>query len=206
MLSLNNVSLKANNKQILDGINAEVKKGELVLIKGQDDSGKTTLLDVISGLIPNYEGSISLFGKELCTIDFEDTERVFLVPDNLISEKRMTVSEFLSWNRERAPFYSPEIEASLIKRFGLNVGSKIKDLDESSNKSLQLIPAFSSGADLILLDEPDNFLNEESIKKWARIIEASVYGGKTIIVTTAGESALKDFGGTLWTMSEGKLK
>ena len=206
MLNLNNVSLKANNKQILDGIDTTIGKGELVIIKGRDDSGKTTLLDVICGLIPDYEGGISLFGKELRDMSFEDTERVFPVPDNLLIEKRMTVSEFLSWNRERAPFYSPEIEASLIKRFGLDGRLKIKELDESSNKSLQLIPAFSSGADLILLDEPDNFLNEESLKKWERIIEASVYGGKTIIITTAGDSALKDFGGTLWTMSEGRRK
>jgi|GEM_PF-1395348 len=206
MLSLSNVSLKTNNKLILDNISAEVKKGELVIIKGLDDSGKTTLLDVISGLIPDYEGKISLFGKELKNLEFEETERLFFVPDNLIVEKKMSVSESLAWNRDRSPFYSIEIEASLIKRFGIDARVKIKDLDESSNKSLQLIPAFSSGADLILLDEPDNFLNQESLNKWKRIIGASIYGGKSIVMTTSGESTLKDFGGTLWTMFEGKLK
>lgn len=53
-------------KQILFDIDLEIYPGEIVILEGPSGSGKTTLLTLISGLRTFHEGSIKLFGTEIC--------------------------------------------------------------------------------------------------------------------------------------------
>jgi putative ABC transport system ATP-binding protein len=53
-------------KQILFDIDLEIYPGEIVILEGPSGSGKTTLLTLISGLRTFHEGSIKLFGVEIC--------------------------------------------------------------------------------------------------------------------------------------------
>ncbi|MEZ4296698.1 MAG: ABC transporter ATP-binding protein [Polyangiaceae bacterium] len=52
----------------LDGVSLTVQKGELVVILGQSGSGKSTLLGLAGGLDRDYEGRVSLFGRDLATL------------------------------------------------------------------------------------------------------------------------------------------
>jgi ABC-type sugar transport system ATPase subunit len=59
LLSLENVSKSFNSKQILGNISFEIEKGSFVSIFGPNASGKTTILNLISGLIKPDAGEIS---------------------------------------------------------------------------------------------------------------------------------------------------
>lgn len=59
-------------KQILFDIDLEIYPGEIVILEGPSGSGKTTLLTLISGLRTFHEGSIKLFGTEICNATQQD--------------------------------------------------------------------------------------------------------------------------------------
>lgn len=59
-------------KQILFDIDLEIYPGEIVILEGPSGSGKTTLLTLISGLRTFHEGSIKLFGTEICNATQHD--------------------------------------------------------------------------------------------------------------------------------------
>ena len=208
MISLKNVSLDIKGVKVLDKISADARKGDYIVINGPDDSGKTSLLKVIAGLAPTFEGKMSLFGKNSEDFTEAEEQRICFVPDDLIQEDKMTVREYLDWSRECSDYYSDVIEASLIKRLEIDYNAQIRALSKNKNKCVQLIAAVASGADVLLLDEPDNFLDEDTLNKWLRIFNAINIGGKTIIMTACTGSVLAEANRSekVWKMSGGRLE
>lgn len=82
MLSINNLHAKIDNNQILNGINLEVKPGEVHAIMGPNGSGKSTLASVLAGReeFEVTDGTVEFFGKDLLEMSPEDRARegVFL--------------------------------------------------------------------------------------------------------------------------------
>ncbi len=77
MLSIKNLQAKVEDKQILNGLNLEVKPGEVHAIMGPNGSGKSTLGHVLSGR-EGYEangGTVEFLGKDLFELETEDRAR-----------------------------------------------------------------------------------------------------------------------------------
>jgi Fe-S cluster assembly ATP-binding protein len=77
MLRIKNLQAKIDNNQILNGINLEVKPGEVHAIMGPNGSGKSTLASVLSGReeFEVTDGSVEFLGKDLLAMSPEDRAR-----------------------------------------------------------------------------------------------------------------------------------
>src|ERR1700740_3541980 len=77
MLTIKNLAAKAEDKEILSGVNLKVNAGEVHAIMGPNGSGKSTLASVLAGR-QNYEvtsGSVEYLGKDLLAMSPEDRAR-----------------------------------------------------------------------------------------------------------------------------------
>ena len=77
LLTIKNLHASINGKEILRGINLEVKKGEVHAIMGPNGTGKSTLASVIAGreVFEVTEGELSYKGKNLLKLPIEDRAR-----------------------------------------------------------------------------------------------------------------------------------
>ena len=77
MLSIKNIHASVEGKQILKGINLDIKPGEVHAIMGPNGSGKSTLASVLAGR-EEYEvteGSVDFLGKDMLELSPEDRAR-----------------------------------------------------------------------------------------------------------------------------------
>lgn len=124
MLSIKNLHAAVEDKDILKGINLEVKAGEVHAIMGPNGSGKSTLSAVIAGN-ENYEvteGSVELDGEDLA---------------DLAPEERAHKGVFLSF---QYPVEIPGVSVTNFMKTAINESRKAKGLEEMpANEMLKLI-------------------------------------------------------------------
>jgi Fe-S cluster assembly ATP-binding protein len=124
MLSIKNLHASIGDKEILKGINLEVKAGEVHAIMGPNGAGKSTLSSVIAGN-ENYEvtdGAVFLEGEDLA---------------ELAPEERAHKGVFLSF---QYPVEIPGVSVTNFMRSAINETRKAKGLEEMpANEMLKLI-------------------------------------------------------------------
>lgn len=182
MLSIKNLHAGVEEKEILKGLNLEVKAGEVHAIMGPNGAGKSSLASVLSGR-QNYEvtsGTVSLDGKDLLEMSPEDRARegVFLafqypieIPGvsninflkTAMNEIRkykglepMTAKEFLALSKEKQKLV--EFDAKLVNR-SLNEG--FSGGEKKRNEIFQLAMLDPK---LSILDETDSGLDIDALR------------------------------------------
>ena len=99
MLSIKNLKVSINGKEILKGINLEVNAGEVHAIMGPNGTGKSTLASVIAGrdIYEVTEGEITFKGKNLFTLSTEERacEGIFLGFQYPVEIPGVSISNFL---------------------------------------------------------------------------------------------------------------
>jgi Fe-S cluster assembly ATP-binding protein len=182
MLSIKNLKAEINGKEILKGINLEVKAGEVHAIMGPNGSGKSTLSAVLAGR-EDYEvtgGSISFNGKDLLELPAEDRARegIFLafqypveIPGvsninflrTAINEVRkykglpdMEAKEFLALIKEKQKLV--ELDAKLA---GRSVNEGFSGGEKKRNEIFQMAVLEPK---LAILDETDSGLDIDALR------------------------------------------
>jgi len=182
MLKVTNLHASVDGKEILKGINLEVKPGEIHAIMGPNGSGKSTLSNVISGR-DGYEvteGSIEYLGKDLLELEAEERacEGIFLafqypveIPGvsnmamlkaamNSIrkyhDQEEIKAGEFLKLIREKADLV--EMKQEFLKR---SVNEGFSGGEKKRNEILQMAMLEPK---LALLDETDSGLDIDALK------------------------------------------
>ena len=148
MLNINNLSAKIENKQILKGLNLDIKAGEIHAIMGPNGSGKSTLANILSGK-KGYEisGDINYQDKDLFKLDIEERAHrgLFLAFQYPLEIPGVNTSNFLktSLNAIRKSNGEKELDALEFLKI---VKKKAKDLKiDEKILNRQLNVGFSGG-------------------------------------------------------------
>lgn len=100
MLCVKDISLSLGKMKILQGVSLEATAGELCVIMGANGAGKSTLLKVIAGEYMQYQGSVTIGGKELKTLPVAAQARTRAVlSQQLTLNQPFTVAEIVSMGR-----------------------------------------------------------------------------------------------------------
>src|SRR3954470_8909561 len=202
MLDIKNLQVKAENKQILKGIDLHVGSGEVHAIMGPNGSGKSTLARALSGH-PEYEvtgGEVTFEGKDLLDMDPDERARegVFMAFQYPVEIAGVNNSYFLkaALNAKRKHHGQPELDAMEFMQL-VQERSKILELDKSM-LSRNVNEGFSGGKKkrneifqmallepkLAILDETDSGLDIDALKMVADGVNAMRDPSRAFVVIT----------------------
>ncbi|WP_050637752.1 ABC transporter ATP-binding protein [Candidatus Stoquefichus sp. SB1] len=151
LLQIQNVSKFYGSKKVLSDVNLNLKSGKIIGLLGPNGSGKTTLIKILNGLLKEYEGNITIDGKE---IGVHSKEIISYLPDEPYFENWMTTTDALNLFKDMYKDFDYEKATSLMSRMNLEKGVKIKELSKGMKEKFQLALVMSRKAKLYILDEP----------------------------------------------------
>jgi Fe-S cluster assembly ATP-binding protein len=202
MLQIKNLQVKAEGKQILNGVDLHVKTGEVHAIMGPNGSGKSTLARIIAGH-PEYEvtaGEILYEGRDLLDMDPDERARegVFMAFQYPVEIAGVNNAYFLkaALNAKRKHHGQPELDAMEFMQL-IEEKSALLDINQAMLRR-SVNEGFSGGEKkrneifqmallepkLAVLDETDSGLDIDALKLVANGVNAMRGPDRAIIVVT----------------------
>ena len=100
VLSLQNVTMTYGNHRVLNGVNLEVERGQIIGYIGPNGAGKSTTVKIMLGMIQNYEGKVEIFGEDIASGDPSYKRRIGYVPEQAELYDNLTAMEYLAFTGE----------------------------------------------------------------------------------------------------------
>lgn len=177
---------------ILDDVSLRIERGQFVTILGPSGSGKSSLLDTLTGLRPADSGAIRFDGLDL----YQEYERLRTslgyVPQDDIVHRELTVGAALLFSaRLRLPAGTPALEieklvGQTILRLGLEarVHTPIHRLSGGQRKRVSVGVELLGRPAVLFLDEPTSGLDPAAEFKMMELLRHLADGGCTVVCTT----------------------
>ncbi len=194
MIEIKNLSFARGNFLILRNISLLISTGEIMVIKGPNGKGKTTLLSNIVNFLEPTEGTIEYNGQK---INNELASKKFLyIGENNFAFENLTLKQNIDyWLSIHNATFSKEITIKSIKYLfdELNLNKKYYQLSFGQKKKLQLLLLMLVSRDTWVLDDPFNGLDIESISKILTLISRKRESNGTIVIATHQDLSIPEY-------------
>ncbi|MGG5315281.1 ATP-binding cassette domain-containing protein [Enterococcus sp. AZ072] len=211
-LLLKNVSYSTNRPaiELIHQLNAEFLPGKVYLILGNAQSGKTTLLSLLAGLMTCSEGTITFDGQDLAEMNRDDYRAGKV---SCLFQSGMLVKDTPLANLAlEAIIAQQEVSTSELNRVLQQVGltpvqikTAVHKLDKKTQQLVSLAKLMVSKSPLVLLDEPAQLFSELNLEE--TLDELSDFcrkHKKCLIIASQSKNTVK-FADELWGLNGGKL-
>ena len=185
MIKIKNLSFARGNNLIFQNVSFAVKPNELMVLKGANGQGKTTLLSNIVNFLEPLEGEILYNGK---SVDGHTASQCFLyIGENNFAYDNLSLNENIKyWLAVHNVNFSQEIRDKSIKfLFGeLNLKLKFYQLSYGQKKKLQLLLLMLVNKPVWVLDDPFNGLDQDTINKITSLLLRKLEDNGIILVSS----------------------
>ena len=173
----------------VDGIDLEVRRGEVFGVLGPNGAGKTTTLSMLATLLPIDGGRASIFGVDVASSPHQIRQLVGVTGQYASVDENLTAVEnlylfgrLLGLSKSRAKATADD----LLGRFGLEEAAarQIKNFSGGMRRRLDLAASLIAQPPLIFLDEPTTGLDPRTRGQMWDTIRELVANGSTILLTT----------------------
>lgn len=198
----------------LDGIDCEIKKGEVVVIIGPSGSGKSTLLRSLNLLEIPTSGQIFFEGTDITAKKVNINAhrqkmgmvfQHFNLFSNMTVLKNMTIAPVQLLGKPKAEAKKQALE--LLERVGLGdrADAYPSQLSGGQKQRVAIVRSLAMNPDVILFDEPTSALDPEMVGEVLDVMKELAAEGMTMVVVTHEMGFAREVGNRVIFMDDGKI-
>lgn len=214
IIVIKDLKKKYDSLHALDGVDLEVKKGEVVSIIGPSGSGKSTLLRSITLLEMPTEGEIYFEGKKVndkktnINLTRQKIGMVFqqfnLFPHKTVIENMILAPMKVLKLKEKE---ARELAMSLLKKVGLEdrADEYPAKLSGGQKQRIAIVRALCMKPDVMLFDEPTSALDPEMVGEVLQVMETLAKDGMTMLIVSHEMGFAEQTASRVLFMDQGKI-
>lgn len=195
-------------KEVLKGVDLEVKRGEIFALLGSNGAGKTTMVRILATLLKPDGGNAVVNGFDVATKPEQVRHAISLTGQFAAVDEVLTGRENLIMIAKLRHLDQPrQVADDLLKRFGLTDAADRKPSTYSGGMRRRLDIALSlvGKPKIIFLDEPTTGLDPEArIEVW-KIVKELADGGTTVFLTTQYLEEAEQLADRIAILHEGRI-
>lgn len=192
MLSLSSIKKRFGPTVALDGVNLELRKGEVHALIGENGAGKSTLMNVIAGSLRADEGRMEIDGHPYTPANPLDARLngIALIHQELSLCPHLTVAENvlmgiepsqMGWlNRERLLARTNEV-LQTFHHADIRPEKRVSDLSVAARQIVEISRAIAARARIILMDEPTSSLQRDDVSQLFTLIRKLSAEGISVV-------------------------
>ena len=172
LIDIKGLSIGYKGNAFINGINLQLKKGEVLSLLGANGIGKSTLLKTITGEIPPIEGNITIKNKHIADYSQKELSKIIaIVTTERVFAGGLRVSELVSLGRHphtgffgKLSEYDIKIVNNAMRVVGIThkKDSFVAELSDGERQKTMIARAIAQKTPIIILDEPFSFLDTAS--------------------------------------------
>jgi len=179
-----NLTKKFGSFTALDGVNMEIKEGEVYGFIGPNGAGKSTTIRILLGMLRASQGEAKIFGKDVWSDAVAIHKRISYVPGDVNLWPNLTGGEVIDLFMKMNGHVNPEKREELIKKFDFDPTKKSRTYSKGNRQKVALIAAFASDADLYILDEPTSGLDPLMEQIFQKCVSDAKRAGKSVLLSS----------------------
>ena len=211
LLEAKNISKSFGKIQALDNVNFHLYKGKIHGLLGENGAGKSSLMNVLSGIYQPEKGSITFKGERQKKLNPELAAKLgigmvhqefrlienFTIKDNLtLSKANIYINDFEDAYKKYSEIFS----------LSVNHDSIISDLSVGEKQKIEIMKLIFNNNNIMLLDEPTAVLTPQETNQLKNSLETlSKEDEKTIVFITHKLKEIKEFTETIFVMKNGQM-
>ncbi|MBH0120896.1 ATP-binding cassette domain-containing protein [Rhodococcus sp. NPDC003382] len=168
----------------LAGLDLEVGRAEIHGFLGPNGAGKSTTIRILLGSLRATSGTATVFGRDPWTDAVDLHRSLAYVPGDVTLWPSLTGGEVIDLLGRMRGGLDPDRRAELIERFELDPTKRSRAYSKGNRQKVALISAFSSHADLLLLDEPTTGLDPLKETVFRECISEARDRGTTVLLSS----------------------
>lgn len=189
IINIKNLTKNYGTNPVLKGINLEIEAGKIIGYIGPNGAGKSTTLKILTGIIPDFEGDVTVLGMNVRENPIEIKRRIGFIPENAMLYETLTPMEYLIFIGQLYDMSMAEIEKKahdLLSLFGLlvNVNQRMTTFSKGMKQKVLLIAGMIHNPEIIFLDEPLSGLDANAVILVKEILVQLRNSGKTIVYSS----------------------
>ncbi|WP_222599402.1 ABC transporter ATP-binding protein [Aquibacillus kalidii] len=198
------------DNKVLDGIDLDVYKGQIIGYIGPNGAGKSTTVKIMLGLVDGYQGRVDIFDQDIAKSDDAYKARIGYVPENGEIYDNLTAQEYLTFIGE---LYGMDAEFAeqkarmLADQFGLSdvFYKRIASFSKGMRQKVLIISSLLHDPDLLFFDEPLSGLDANSVMIIKEIMAKLAEEGKTIFYSSHIMDVVEKISNRIILLSDGKI-
>lgn len=170
---------------VFSHFNLEFQPGCIYGLLGKNGTGKSTLLNLLCGVLNTSEGEVLIDGVKSMTKTKSVLEKLYLVPEEFMFPQ-CTLRQYIQMFRPFYKDFSQEIMDSCLREFELEdaFNLKLHKLSMGTKKKVVMSFALATNTKILIMDEPTNGLDIPSKRQFRKVIANNMTDDRIIIIST----------------------